>query len=695
MSDLLNKRALFCDESENYRIPSDPKPGDRVTFWFRTGKEVLDSIELIFITKGISKEIKRLVYKGSDEFFNYYQCQMKVGKEPIKYYFKLTSGGETFYYHRAGIDYQVNSFDDKRLFGINPLMYVPEWAKGAIFYQIYVDRFCNGNPSTTVLDNEYIYVDGISTKQAKSWDQKTSLLDVGNFYGGDLQGVINKLDYLKTLGVEVIYFNPIFVSPSNHKYDTQDYDNVDPHYGVIIEDEGNLVDLTTKDNKTATRYISRVTRKANLDASNELFIHLVEEAHKRGMRVIIDGVFNHCGSFNKWLDKERIYESEEGYEVGAYHSKDSIYRNFFKFERDEWPDNNSYVGWWGHDTLPKLNYEGSKELCEYIFHVARKWVSPPFNADGWRLDVAADLGQSSEFNHKFWKRFRKEVRSANPEAIILAEHYGDIRPWLKGDEWDTVMNYDAFMEPVSWFLTGMEKHSDNYIESLRNNGKQFFDAMSYNMSAFHFSSLLTAMNELSNHDHSRFLTRTNSQVGRLDSRGYEAASEGINKGIFRSAVTIQMTWPGAPTIYYGDEASVCGWTDPDNRRTYPWGNEDLEMIEFHRYMTGIHRRHKSLKCGSLKELYADYGHIAYARFNEEEVIIVVINNLDKPAKLPIPVWEVGVSTPDYEIERIMSTSRSGYNSGKISCSAENGELLAKVYPYGSVVYLATKKKEKR
>lgn len=154
----------------------------------------------------------------------------------------------------------------------------------------------------------------------------------------------------------------------------------------------------------------------------------------------------------------KIYHANGGYEDGAFLSKESPYRSFFGF-RDEngWPDNTSYEGWWDYDTLPKLNYEDSEELYDYILGIAAKWVSAPYYVDGWRLDVAADLGHSSEFNHKFWRDFRKAVKTANPEALILAEHYGDPKDWLeKGDQWDTVMNYDAFMEPLTWFLTGME-----------------------------------------------------------------------------------------------------------------------------------------------------------------------------------------------------------------------------------------------
>ena len=180
-----------------------------------------------------------------------------------------------------------------------------------------------------------------------------------------------------------------------------------------------------------------MTNKKNLNASNELFATLVEEAHRRGIKVIIDGVFNHCGSFNKWMDKEHIYEDNDEYKTGAYETKDSPYHNFFNFfENDDsrWPENSSYDGWWGYDTLPKLNYQGSKELEEYVLGIAKKWVSPPYNVDGWRLDVAADLGYDGEYNHQFWRKFRKAVKEANPNAIILAEHYGDPSSWLSWED---------------------------------------------------------------------------------------------------------------------------------------------------------------------------------------------------------------------------------------------------------------------
>ena len=508
---ILNKGGLFADGSKYYVSPQEPDVDQDVNVRFRTTADNVDEVFLIY-----NEEKIQMTKESSNRIFDFYTATIPGGLPFIRYHFEIHSGRVTCFYDKLGPTKQNDREYD---FEICPGFKVPEWAKGAVFYQIFVDRFCNGDTSNDVLDNEYAYI-GTGSVQVKDWNQRPSIMDVGRFYGGDLQGVKDKLDYLQDLGVDVIYLNPIFVSPSNHKYDIQDYDYVDPHYGRIVDDEGDCLPGGCLENKQSSRYINRVTNKKNLEASNQLFAELVEEIHKRGMKVILDGVFNHCGSFNKWMDRECIYENQEGYEKGAFVSKDSPYNTFFKFYNDNaWPYNTTYDGWWGHDTLPKLNYEDSPKLVEYIMKIARKWVSPPYNADGWRLDVAADLGHSPEYNHQFWREFRRNVKEANPNAIILAEHYGDPKSWLKGDQWDTVMNYDAFMEPITWFLCGVEKHSDEFRGDLLGNYDAFKGAMNYHMSRFLRPSIDVSMNELSNHDHSRFLTRTNRKVGRLHTMG--------------------------------------------------------------------------------------------------------------------------------------------------------------------------------
>jgi alpha-glucosidase len=661
----LNRNALFSDATEEYRSPVQPDKNEDVTIRFRTASYNVDAVWLVTTVGRF-----RMKKTAKDELFDYFEATFNVGEDRVFYYFEVIVGKTTCYYNAIGEYKQLNPYYN---FRITPGFKVPQWARGAVMYQIFVDRFCNGDSSNDVLDNEYYYIND-SVKQVRDWNELPHTMDVGRFYGGDLQGVLDKLDYLQELGVDVIYFNPLFVSPSNHKYDIQDYEHIDPHYGKIVSDVGETLQQGDKDNRHATRYIDRVTNSRNLQASDEFFAHVVDEIHKRGMKVIIDGVFNHCGSFNRWMDREKIYEaSEEAYEPGAYGRADSPYRNFFQFHSQNWPDNRDYDGWWGNDTLPKLNYEGSKDLENYILRIAAKWVSPPYNCDGWRLDVAADLGHSEEYNHGFWKKFRKAVKDANPDAVILAEHYGDPSAWLESGEWDTIMNYDAFMEPVTWFLTGMQKHSDEFRQDMLGNPYHFFNGMRHNMSRLGTQAAYISMNELSNHDHSRFLTRTNRRVGRLNSCGSAAASEGINKGTFREAVVMQMTWPGAPTIYYGDEAGVCGWTDPDNRRTYPWGREDMDLIAFHRDIIRIHKENPALCKGSIKALTVDYNLIAYARFYKDNIIIVIINNSDDERRAAVPVWQAGVKEND-TLEQLMMTSENEYSTTTLWYSISSGVL---------------------
>lgn len=674
----MNRAALFCDETVTYRIPAEPDAGDRVRLRFRTLKDDVDHIYLIINGKDERVELLKADTKGR---FDFYETAITVGDEAIRFYFEAMSGDEVCYYTRLGV---AENPSPDTMFVITPGFHVPEWAKGAVMYQIFTDRFCNGDPKNDVESDEYVYI-GFPVTRVEDWNEGLSVHDVDRFYGGDLKGIMDKLDYLKDLKVEVLYLNPIFVSPSNHKYDCQDYEHVDPHFGRIVKDCDGLVDGNAGDNAFAEKYVRRTADAENLAASDALFAAFVRAAHERGIRVLLDGVFNHCGSFNKWLDREKIYQKHGSYEPGAYLTADSPYHNFFRFgDEHAWPDNDTYEGWWGHNTLPKLNYEGASELSEYIFSIAEKWLRPPFNVDGWRLDVAADLGHSPEENHWFWQEFRKRVKAVKPDALILAEHYGDASAWLKGNEWDTVMNYDAFMEPVSWFLTGMEKHSDSRNDHLHHNSQAFFCSMLENMKRLQTPSLYAAMNELSNHDHSRFLTRTNGVVGRLDSRGAAAASQGIDISIFMAAVVIQMTWPGAPTIYYGDEAGVCGWTDPDSRRTYPWGRENLELIEFHKYLTGIRKRNPAFRTGSFKMLLGENGMIAYARFNDSERGVVLVNGDNYSQTVSLPVWEAGVAGDS--MDRIMCTGDGRYNAGRLSCPVVNGNLTVEIGPHCAMIF---------
>ncbi|MBQ9910228.1 MAG: glycoside hydrolase family 13 protein [Lachnospiraceae bacterium] len=682
----IDREALFADETVQYRTPAVIMPGDDVKFYFRTKKDDAASVMLL------GREIMQCMEKTrSDGLFDYYETTMKMTGDRFHYWFLVERGRERLFYNRLGV-VEPPYIRTDTAFEVLPGFSVPDWAKGAVMYQIFIDRFRNGDPGNDVLTDEYSYLLEHHSEHA-SWDSGIETLDVHRFYGGDLQGVEEKLPYLKRLGIEAIYFTPIFVSPSNHGYDTQDYEYIDPHLTGFVHDEGELLKPGDTDNTHATRYIDRVTNFKNLEKANEVFASFVKKAHEAGIRVILDGVFNHCGSFNKWMDREHIYKGHEGYEPGAFVSKDSPYHDYFYFSRDEWPDNESYIGWWDNTTLPKLNYEGNSKLKDYICNIGKKWVRPPYSIDGWRLDVASDLGLTASGNHTFWRAFRRAVKSENPDTLIVAEHYGNPEHWLRGNEWDTVMNYDAFMEPVSFFLTGMEKHSREYSPELHGSGKLFFENLMLNLAHLPIESRLSAMNQLSNHDHSRFLTRTNRRTGSLYESGAPAASEGLSYATFREGVVMQFTLPGAPTLYYGDEAGLTGWTDPDNRRPYPWGHENWDLVMLHKDLIRIHKTYSCLRTGSFKPLASDYGYVSYARFDEESSVVTLINHSDHERMVSLPVWTAGMP---YEctIRRIMQTDDANYNAGELKTEVRDGLLQAVVPAWSATVYAYRKKKEK-
>ena len=664
----VNTKALFTDQTRDFlqvqNIRPSRKKGKRqyiIRIRLRTAAGEMKACSLMTEEAEIPMQLE-----SENGWFSYYSAEVTSKGEAVRYVFRLTTApmparksgrSRTFVFTRNGLKAEEARGSDWWYFA--PEFDIPKWIHGAVMYQIYTDRFSCGDKTNNVVTGEYAYNGGV-VQHIDDWYCPPIADDTREHYGGDLQGVIDKLEYLESLGIEAIYFNPLFVSPSNHKYDTQDYDHIDPHFGKIVRDGGSTLQPGVLENGGASKYRERVTDPKNLEASDRLFANLVREAHKRGIRVILDGVFNHCGDFHRWMDREKIYQNTGSNAPGAYGRKESPYREYFDFKEDSWPDNGSYDSWWGFPSLPKLNYEGSQRLCEEILRIAVKWVSPPYNADGWRLDVAADLGHSEAFNHKFWKRFRKAVKEANPEAVIIAENYSESSKWLRGDEWDTIMNYEGFMEPLSWFLTGMEKHSDSFRKEMLGDPDQFWEAMAFRgQEDMPQAPLMCSMNQLSNHDHSRFMTRTTRKVGRLNDLGTEAASMGIREAVFREAAVVQMTWPGAPTLYYGDEAGLCGFTDPDCRRTYPWGREDKELIRFHRELIRMRKETPCLRNGALIRLADAAGVLSYGRFDKDSSAVVIVNNRETPVKVRIPVIYAGVPA-NANMKLRFQTQRNGF-----------------------------------
>jgi len=466
---------------------------------------------------------------------------------------------------------------------------VPTWFGEGMTYQIFPDRFCRSRiPDPTGL------VGGRTVHQ--NWEDEPVYRpdehgEIRNrdFFGGDFQGVISKLDHLKDLGVETLYFNPIFEAAENHRYGTADYDRIDPMLGC-----------------------------------NEDFSRLCDEAHKRGMRVMLDGVFNHTGFVSRYFNGDGSYP-----DVGACQSWDSPYRSWFQFIR--WPD--QYESWWGIYSLPAVN-ESDPSYRRFIFgdedSVVRRWLRA--GADGWRLDVADELPDD------FVAGIHAAARAEKPSAVVIGEvwedgstkvAYGVRRKHILGGHCDGLMNYPLRSAILSYFSGGKAEDFVSGMETIRENYPPF---------AFY-----SAMNSLGTHDTPRILTLLGAGGERRDqSRDWRAnfRLEGdalrLAKERLRAAALLLFCFPGSPTVYYGDEAGMEGFEDPFNRRTYPWGHEDQELLAWFKQLGALRKTHPALRRGTIRYVAAEGPLLAFARADDGEEILCVCNAGDGPVTLPLP-----------------------------------------------------------
>lgn len=448
----------------------------------------------------------------------------------------------------------------------------PNWFKDSVMYQIFVDRFYNGLEDGKVLKPRKGCLLHASWEDVPVYarDMETGEILAYDFFGGNLKGVLKKLDYLKELGVSVIYFNPIFESPSNHKYDTADYKHIDRMFG-----------------------------------DEETFRLLCAKAEEMGIRIFLDGVFSHTGSDSIYFNKEGTYET-----VGAYQSTASPYYSWFRFQHH--PD--QYESWWGIGNLPNVE-ETEPTYLDYIIRdndsVLKKWLKA--GAKGWRLDVVDELPDS------FVKLFYKTMKEADPEAVLIGEvwedasrktSYGALREYLWGDELDSLMNY-PFRTSLHAFMLG-------YIDAGRLNRELMSIYENYPVENFY-----VLMNLIGTHDVARVLTLmgeapgadslTKAQQGRYRLPGAQLA---LGMARVKLLALWQMTFPGVPCVYYGDEAGLEGFADPLNRGSYPWGHENQELLAWHKNLIQLRNRHDMLRTGKWQPVYYSGNVYAYIRFIE-------------------------------------------------------------------------------
>lgn len=481
----------------------------------------------------------------------------------VWYFFKFQVKGNTYYYinnreelggegelsEKEGPSYQITVFKESP---------VPEWFKKGIMYQIYVDRFFNGNPQQEIFNakkGSLLHGDWQDTPFYIK-DEKGRVLR-WTFFGGNLLGVIEKLPYLEELGISIIYFNPVFEASSNHKYDTGNYLRIDPMYG-----------------------------------DEETFARLVREAEKYGIAVILDGVFSHTGSDSVYFNKYGNYPG-----LGAFQSEESPYYPWYKFKDCQ----GEYECWWGVDDLPNVN-ELEPSYKEFIFQgensVVRYWMQK--GVKGWRLDVVDELPD------QFVKELRQAVKEADSEAVLIGEvwedasrkvSYGKLREYFWGEELDSVMNYPLRKILLDYLLGSIDARisGKKLISLLENYPRENF---------------LAAMNILGSHDRPRILTLlgeapAEESLPEILKEKYRLSAEARNKAVQRLKllVLVQMTLPGVPCVYYGDEAGVEGFSDPYNRGTYPWGKEDQEILKWYKKLIRLRREYGFLNEGEFSFFY--------------------------------------------------------------------------------------------
>lgn len=442
----------------------------------------------------------------------------------------------------------------------------PQWVADQIFYQIFPDRFARTEPRASEQDNVYYHHAAGREIVLREWDDPLTAEAGGStFYGGDLDGISEKLPYLKKLGVTALYLNPVFVAPSVHKYDTEDYRHVDPQFG-----------------------------------GDQALLRLRHNTRQEGMKLILDGVFNHSGDSHTWFDRHNRGTD------GACHNPASHWRDWYSFSEE-----GHALDWLGYASLPKLDFS-SETLINEIYRgedsIVRHWLKAPWGMDGWRLDVVHMLGEAggARNNLQHIAGIAKAAKETQPEAYILGEHFGDARQWLQADAEDAAMNYRGFTFPLWGFLANTDISYD----------PQMIDAQTcmawmdnYRAGLSH-QQQLRMFNQLDSHDTARFKSLLGKDVARLP-----------------LAVVWLFTWPGVPCIYYGDEVGLDGNNDPFCRKPFPWEKEkqDAGLLALYQRLAKLRTRTQALRHGGCQVLYAEDNVVVFIRVLKQQRVLVAIN----------------------------------------------------------------------
>jgi glycosidase len=523
----------------------------------------------------------------------------------VQYYFKAQQGSTTRYYGDSGdVDNGVgktyNSLGLVNYYRINIYekgFTTPSWMKNAVVYQIFPDRFYDGDKANDALEATGTQYGYITTYFHQNWSDtpQDGPPYSSDFYGGDLKGVDDKLPYLKSLGITAIYLNPIFLAPSDHKYDTSNYKEIDPEFGTL-----------------------------------QTFETLVSDAKADGIRLILDGVFEDTGSDSIYFDKYGTFKAANG--PGACDSNTSPYFSWYTFNNPSQGCAGGYQSWSGIDTIPLLKDTPAVE--NFFFKdkdsVAQYWLGEGIG--GWRLDSADTLPMG------YWRRFRTAIKAAYPDSVIIGEKNGwtDALPWLLGDQWDGVMNYQ-FRNAVLDFFANAHYNSDN---SGPINASTFMNTQMGLLSEYPRPAILSSLNLVDSHDTARILNSTD-----------------FNETAVKLIAFYQMTWLGAPDILYGDETGVVGDDGNTTRATFPWSHQNTSLEQYYAGIIAMRHAYPALYQGSVTPLLTSNSQraVAFLRTSGSQRVLVALNDSSKAQTITVPVSDL-----------TNGTSLTGINPGNTS-----------------------------
>ena len=582
-------KSIYTDGSERFVQPAIPKKGEDVVISIRMfANAPVEDVMLRTRINGGEERIHMNRMKEKNGLV-YYSVKVKNKEDMLHYQFYIVTKEQVFYYNQWGVSDCMpdETYDFKIVYGYRQ----PDWVKQAVFYQIFPERFCNGDPSISVKDGEYRF-NGYDTIQVKEWNTVPAVYDETHcldFYGGDLIGIRKKIPYLKKLGVTALYLNPIFYAATMHKYDCLDYFTVDPHLG-----------------------------------GDKALQELVEELHKNDMRIILDVSINHTGSAHKWFNKDGDFFDKS---LGAYNNPDALERKYYFFKED-----NSYKAWWDVETLPTLNYT-SKELREILYRgedsLVKKWLKPPFNIDGWRFDVADVMARNDELqlHHEVWPEIVESIKTTKEDAFVVAEVWGDCAEFLQGKEWDTPMNYYGCARPVREFAGDWDLflfHEESVRHTKPNqSAKALGQRIRQHYCKIPFQIQQVQFNLLGSHAAPRL--HNNSNVS-------QAATKVANVLLF--------TLPGSPSIYYGDEADIDGRLEDNEGYRYPmpWDKDFEKDTPYKIYQTLAHMKQETESfCGGGFQILWEEGKVfAFARFTDKQLFYVVCSMEEEEKEVTLP-----------------------------------------------------------